>query len=90
MHSNEVSVDKIFMWYDIIVKAFDLSIYIFIQEYHKNTQTADAQKDLINELSSPVIMLQNKVALLPLVGYWNGQKSVYFRKYASAMLGKRR
>ncbi|MES9755137.1 STAS domain-containing protein [Priestia megaterium] len=69
LHSNEVSVDKIFMWYDIIVKAFDLSIYIFIQEYHKNTQEQlNAQKELINELSSPVIMLQNKVALLPLVG----------------------
>ena len=69
LHSEEVSVDKIFMWYDIIVKAFDLSIYIFIQEYHKNTQEQlNAQKELINELSSPVIMLQNKVALLPLVG----------------------
>lgn len=79
MHPEEVSVDKIFMWYDIIVKAFDLSIYIFIQEYHKNTQEQlNAQKELINELSSPVIMLQNKVALLPLVGILERSKVSLF------------
>ena len=67
------------MWYDIIVKAFDLSIYIFIQEYHKNTQEQlNAQKELINELSSPVIMLQNKVALLPLVGILERSKVSLF------------
>jgi rsbT co-antagonist protein RsbR len=66
---DKVSVDQLFSWLDIIRKVFNLSIYIYIDEAHKNTmKQLEAQKQMINELSSPVIRLQNKTALLPLIG----------------------
>ncbi|MED4855110.1 STAS domain-containing protein [Bacillus atrophaeus] len=52
-----------------LMKAFDLVIHIFIEEMYKNTNNQlQAQKEMINELSSPVIVLFHNVALLPLIG----------------------
>jgi rsbT co-antagonist protein RsbR len=66
---EKVSVDQLFSWLDVIRRIFNLSIYIYIDEAHKNTsRQIAAQKEMINELSSPVILLQNKTALLPLIG----------------------
>lgn len=69
LQEDRMEMHQIFSWYDITVKAFNLSIGVFIAEYHKNTSTKLlAQKKVINELSSPIIKLQNNTALLPLVG----------------------
>ncbi|MFT9846433.1 STAS domain-containing protein [Aneurinibacillus sp. REN35] len=69
LQEDRVEMHQIFSWYDITVKAFNLSIGVFIEEYHKNTSTKLlVQKKVINELSSPIIKLQNNTALLPLVG----------------------
>ncbi|MBY8914010.1 STAS domain-containing protein [Bacillus sp. YC2] len=52
-----------------LIKSFDLVIHIFIEEMYKNTNTQlEAQKELITELSSPVIVLFHNVGLLPLIG----------------------
>jgi rsbT co-antagonist protein RsbR len=69
LNKDTITIDQLFTWIDIIKKVFDLSIYIYIDEAHKNTmRQLSAQKEMINELSSPVILLQSKTALLPLIG----------------------
>ena len=66
---DTVSVDQLFSWLDVVKKVINLSVYIYIDAAHKNTmKQIAAQKEMINELSSPVILLQNKTALLPLIG----------------------
>ncbi|MFS0654867.1 STAS domain-containing protein [Bacillus sp. 179-C3.3 HS] len=66
---GNIDIDRIFYWYDLIAEAFNISIHVFIQQYVKNTtEKLMAQRDLIYELSSPVIVLKKHIALLPLVG----------------------
>ncbi len=68
-HQGDIDIDRIFYWYDLISEAFNISIHVFIQQYVKNTtKKLVAQRDMIYELSSPVIVLKSHVALLPLVG----------------------
>ncbi|MFS0781614.1 STAS domain-containing protein [Bacillus sp. 1P06AnD] len=69
IHCKELSTEDFFRWFDIVVKAIDISVTIFIENYHKNTmKQMEAQKEMIAELSSPIILLQEQKALLPLVG----------------------
>ncbi|MGE6632202.1 STAS domain-containing protein [Bacillus sp. NPDC077027] len=66
---GDIDIDRIFYWYDLIAEAYNISIHVFIQQYVKNTtEKLMAQRDLIYELSSPVIVLKSNIALLPLVG----------------------
>ncbi|WP_226669053.1 STAS domain-containing protein [Metabacillus litoralis] len=68
-NQEAVTLDQFFTWCELVRKIFNISIYIYIDEAHKNTKNQiAAQKEMINELSSPVILLQNNVALLPLIG----------------------
>ncbi|MDQ0208537.1 STAS domain-containing protein [Alkalicoccobacillus murimartini] len=56
-------------WRTEIVKTLDFTIHNFIKKIDTNTTLQlEAQKEMINELSSPVILLQDNSALLPLVG----------------------
>jgi rsbT co-antagonist protein RsbR len=69
LHKDTINIEQVFKWIELVKKVVDLSIYIYMDEAHKNTlRQLSAQKELINELSSPVIKLQNKTALLPLIG----------------------
>lgn len=34
---DEIDIDRIFYWYDLISEAFNISIHVFIQQYVKNT-----------------------------------------------------
>lgn len=68
-NQNQLTIDQFFTWSNIVRKVINLTIYIYIDEANKNTKKQiAAQKEMINELSSPVILLQNDVALLPLIG----------------------
>ncbi|MFK3939068.1 STAS domain-containing protein [Alkalihalobacillus sp. NPDC078783] len=67
--SVEVSKEQHDEWKHQIVKTLDFTIQYFIKKIDTNTTVQlEAQKEMINELSSPVILLQNSSALLPLVG----------------------
>lgn len=56
-------------WHNITIQAFDRIILHFSEIMHvTTTNRLKAQQQMINELSSPVIALENKKALLPLVG----------------------
>ncbi|MFH6681800.1 STAS domain-containing protein [Bacillus amyloliquefaciens] len=53
-------------WEDLIVQVFDFTIYKFVD--HNSKMQLNAQREMILELSSPVITLSKRTALLPLVG----------------------
>ncbi len=69
LHSGEFSMAQIQLWKDMITKEFDIAMVRFTEE--KNNYLNDqlnAQKQMINELSSPVIDLSGNRGLLPIVG----------------------
>lgn len=56
-------------WGDLIVQVFDFTIYTFVDHAeHNSKMQLNAQREMILELSSPVITLSKRTALLPLVG----------------------
>ncbi|OIK22527.1 STAS domain-containing protein [Bacillus amyloliquefaciens] len=56
-------------WKDLIVQVFDFTIYTFVDHAeHNSKMQLNAQREMILELSSPVITLSKRTALLPLVG----------------------
>ncbi|AEB24270.1 MULTISPECIES: STAS domain-containing protein [Bacillus amyloliquefaciens group] len=56
-------------WEDLIVQVFDFTIYKFVDHAeHNSKMQLNAQREMILELSSPVITLSKRTALLPLVG----------------------
>ncbi|WP_248562804.1 STAS domain-containing protein [Niallia sp. NCCP-28] len=64
--SNENRINK---WNRLIVEIFDIIILKYTEEYHYySRRQLIAQQEMINELSSPVILLSKNRALLPLVG----------------------
>lgn len=69
IHKGKYSDKDINTWGRVIVKTFGNVMIWFTQEYMNHSQKRlKAQQELILELSSPVISLNNHVALLPLVG----------------------
>jgi rsbT co-antagonist protein RsbR len=69
MNEEKVDIEHTIHWYEITIESFNLAVKIFVENYYKNTMLRlMSQKELINELSSPVIKLQNDSALLPLIG----------------------
>ncbi|MCM2677011.1 STAS domain-containing protein [Shouchella plakortidis] len=68
-NSTEASKELADEWRKQVIKTLDFTIHHFIKKIDTNTTVQlEAQKEMINELSSPVILLQNNSALLPLVG----------------------
>ncbi|MBT2575315.1 STAS domain-containing protein [Bacillus sp. ISL-51] len=69
LHPDIMTTEHAEDTFHTLIKSFDLVIHIFIEEMYKNTNTQlEAQKELITELSSPVIVLFHNVGLLPLIG----------------------
>jgi rsbT co-antagonist protein RsbR len=69
LHMGEFPNEVIDSWNRMIIKAFDKVMLGFVEEHQYYLhQRLSAQQELIQELSSPVITLNNEVALLPLVG----------------------
>ncbi|MDQ0221103.1 STAS domain-containing protein [Peribacillus cavernae] len=69
LYNERFSQEEIGLWNEMIIKAFDSVILWYIEERNNyvNNRLA-SQKEMINELSSPVIVLNNDAALLPLIG----------------------
>jgi len=61
--------ERVNQWNQLIVEIFDIIILRYTEEYHHySRRQLSAQQEMINELSSPVILLSKNSALLPLVG----------------------
>ncbi|MTH54793.1 STAS domain-containing protein [Bacillus mangrovi] len=68
-HEEEVSMVQLNEWNERIIEVFDIAVLKFVEEAENNAKSQlKAQQEMIYELSSPVITLANKEALLPLVG----------------------
>jgi rsbT co-antagonist protein RsbR len=66
---NDIPEERITVWNRSIVRIFDIVILQFTEQFHENSiRQLRAQQEMINELSSPVILLSENRALLPLVG----------------------
>jgi rsbT co-antagonist protein RsbR len=69
LHEGEYSQQVINAWNDIIIKTFNKIITWFVEENQKySDEKLIAQQEMINELSSPVIALNNHMGLLPIIG----------------------
>jgi rsbT co-antagonist protein RsbR len=69
MHGSEYSSEKIESLRDLIIKTFSLVISEFAEEnYEYSQRRLNAQQEMIRELSSPVILLNKKTGVLPLIG----------------------
>jgi rsbT co-antagonist protein RsbR len=69
IHGEKYDRETIDLWNRMIIKAFKLVILRFVKELNHYTESRLlAQQELINQLSSPVIAIDNNAALLPLVG----------------------
>ncbi|WP_026572869.1 STAS domain-containing protein [Bacillus sp. UNC438CL73TsuS30] len=78
LHEDEYSDEHINTWNRTIVKNFNLIIAWFTQEsYHYAELKLKSQQELINQLSSPVICLNDDVALLPLIGDIDRERATF-------------
>jgi rsbT co-antagonist protein RsbR len=69
LHKGKYSKDKIDSWNEIIIDTFNKIVTWFVEENQKySEEKLSAQKEMINELSSPIIALNNHMGLLPLIG----------------------
>ncbi|MCM3762873.1 STAS domain-containing protein [Alkalihalobacillus oceani] len=79
--TNRYSAEEVESWRRRITQAFSRIITEFTEEYDKFSKAMlAAQEETINELSSPVISLSDKVALLPLVGNIDSVRAKYVLK----------
>ncbi|RBN41038.1 RsbT co-antagonist protein RsbRB, partial [Priestia megaterium] len=66
---QDITQEELDEWNELIVRVFDITVYKFVEEHHQHSKRLlEAHKELINELSSPVIPLSDHIAILPLVG----------------------
>ncbi|WP_110111783.1 STAS domain-containing protein [Bacillus sp. CGMCC 1.16541] len=68
-YGHNYSKEVIQSWTNIVTKTFAEVMSCFTEEHHNHLQLKlQAQQEMINELSSPVILLREQNGLLPLVG----------------------
>lgn len=66
---HNIGQERVIHWSHSVVKVLDKIILKYTEEHHNySNRQLEAQQEMINELSSPVISLSKKRALLPLVG----------------------
>ena len=69
LYGNDYSLDELESLRNIIIKTFSLVISKFAEEnYEYSQRRLNAQQEMIRELSSPVILLNKKTGVLPLIG----------------------
>lgn len=69
LNKGKYSEEMIELWNQKILDTMDDVVTWFMEKHHKaSTMRLKGQQEMINELSSPVISLNNDMGLLPLVG----------------------
>ncbi|MFH0347253.1 STAS domain-containing protein [Bacillus vallismortis] len=67
--SQEISIQDIYEWSRILNQTIDEIIEVFTEEYSQVTMIQlNAQKEMINELSTPIMPISEGIGILPLVG----------------------
>ncbi|AIY05036.1 anti-anti-sigma regulatory factor [Planococcus sp. PAMC 21323] len=68
-HKEQVSHEKLMEWTQAVVQIFSKVIIEFTDQNSKAAKKRmDSQQQMIVEMSAPVILLANKIGMLPLVG----------------------
>ncbi|MCA1054250.1 STAS domain-containing protein [Rossellomorea aquimaris] len=68
-HDNTFSPEEIQLLNELIIKTFSLVISKFAEENYEHSQRRlGAQQEMIKELSSPIILIDDKTGVLPLIG----------------------
>ncbi|MBY6038165.1 STAS domain-containing protein [Fictibacillus nanhaiensis] len=69
LHKGDYSEEEIDLWFETVNDTFSKLISWFVEEHQKFAQQKlNAQQEMIDELSSPVIALNDHMGLLPLIG----------------------
>ncbi|AVM08975.1 MULTISPECIES: STAS domain-containing protein [Bacillus] len=77
-------------WENLIVRVFDFTIYTFVDHAeHNSKMQLNAQREMILELSSPVITLSKRTALLPLVGDIDTERAKFILENTLSTCAKR-
>ncbi|WP_437131555.1 STAS domain-containing protein [Bacillus atrophaeus] len=67
--SQEIAKQDVFEWSERLNHTIDEIIEVFTEEYHQVTIIQlNAQKEMINELSAPIMPISDGIGILPLVG----------------------
>ncbi|WP_420977159.1 STAS domain-containing protein [Bacillus vallismortis] len=67
--SQEIGIQDIYEWGRILNQTIDEIIEVFTGEYSQVTMIQlNAQKEMINELSAPIMPISDGIGILPLVG----------------------
>ncbi|MBM7702890.1 STAS domain-containing protein [Metabacillus iocasae] len=91
LHREEYSKEVIQSWTRIVTKTFSEVMTWFTEEYHDHLQLKlQAQQEMINELSSPVILLNEQNGLLPLVGDIDTTRAKFILEYTLMQCVKKR
>jgi rsbT co-antagonist protein RsbR len=77
-NSGKYSTEEIFLWGQLLIKAFGKITSRFIEEHDSLAMMRlKSQQAVINELSAPVIRLHQGIGLLPVVGDIDTQRAKY-------------
>lgn len=77
-------------WENLIAQVFDFTIYTFVDHAeHNSKMRLNAQREMILELSSPVITLSKRTALLPLVGDIDTERAKFILENTLSTCAKR-
>ncbi|AKF30210.1 STAS domain-containing protein [Bacillus velezensis] len=77
-------------WENLIAQVFDFTIYTFVDHAEHNSKIQlNAQREMILELSSPVITLSKRTALLPLVGDIDTERAKFILENTLSTCAKR-
>ncbi|UJX19530.1 STAS domain-containing protein [Bacillus sp. R45] len=77
-------------WENLIAQVFDFTIYTFVDHTeHNSKMQLNAQREMILELSSPVITLSKRTALLPLVGDIDTERAKFILENTLSTCAKR-
>ncbi|WGD67005.1 STAS domain-containing protein [Bacillus amyloliquefaciens] len=77
-------------WENLITQVFDFTIYTFVDHAeHNSKMQLNAQREMILELSSPVITLSKRTALLPLVGDIDTERAKFILENTLSTCAKR-
>lgn len=88
-HEGEYSLEELEAWNRIIVKTMNDVIVWFTEEYNNHSQKRLlAQQELIMELSTPIISLNQDVALLPLIGDIDTARAKFMLEYTLQQCAK--
>ncbi|GGC99789.1 RsbT co-antagonist protein RsbRC [Thalassobacillus devorans] len=73
---HNITQEDMDSWNELIITGFDTAILMFVEGANRNSkELLKAKEDIIQQLSAPVIALDDKRALLPLIGEIDSERA---------------